>query len=32
MLFGKQVDSNLAPLTDEHGKIIGALAVFKDVD
>ena len=31
-LFGKLVDSKLAPLTDKDGKLIGALAVFKDVD
>ena len=32
MLFGKQVDSKVAPLTDENGNVTGALAVFKDVD
>ena len=32
MLFGKLVDSKVAPLTDKDGKLIGALAVFKDAD
>ena len=32
MLFGKLVDSKLAPLTDKDGKLIGALAVFKDAE
>ena len=32
VLFGKQVDSKVAPLTDENGNVTGALAVFKDVD
>ena len=31
-LFGKLVDSKLAPLTDKNGKLIGALAVFKDAE
>jgi hypothetical protein len=32
MLFGKLVDSKVAPLSDENGNVTGALAVFKDVD
>jgi hypothetical protein len=32
MLFGRLVDSKVAPLTDENGNVIGALAVFRDVD
>jgi len=32
MLFGKLVDSKVAPLTDKDGKLIGALAVFKDAE
>ena len=32
MLFGKLVDSKVAPLTDKDGKLIGALAVFKDAN
>jgi len=32
MLFGKLVDSKVAPLIDKDGKLIGALAVFKYVD
>ena len=32
MLFGKLVDSKVAPLTDKDGKLIGAIAVFKDAD
>lgn len=32
ILFGKKVDSKVAPLTDENGNVIGALAVFKNVD
>jgi methyl-accepting chemotaxis protein-2 (aspartate sensor receptor) len=31
-LFGKEYDSNYAPLTDKNGKLIGALNVFKDAD
>ena len=31
-LFGKEYDSNYAPLTDNNGKLIGALNVFKDAD
>jgi methyl-accepting chemotaxis protein len=32
MLFGKLVDSKVAPLTNNKGKLIGAIAVFKDVE
>ena len=32
MLFGKLVDSKVAPLTSKDGKLIGALAVFKDAE
>lgn len=32
ILFGKKVDSKVAPLTDENGNVIGALAIFKNVD
>ena len=32
MLFGKLIDSKLAPLTDKDWKLIGALAVFKYVE
>lgn len=32
MLFGKQVDSEVAPLTDENGNVTRAIAVFKDFD